>query len=75
MKGHRTRTYPIPGELWLSCPPYLLIAHVLEIDERREPGIVTYELFDENGFELERVNAALDDGWWQAFQPLVRRFG
>lgn len=75
MKRQRTRTLPVPGELWLSCPPYLLIAEILEVDKRRSPGVVRYELHDENGFPLERVSAALDDGWWQAFQPLVPRQG
>jgi hypothetical protein len=75
MKGNRTRTHPTPGDLWLSCPPYLLIAQILEVDRSRSPGVVHYELHDENGFPLEQVSAALDDGWWQAFQPLARRYG
>lgn len=75
MATPRTRTHPRPGELWLSCPPYLLIAQILEVVERRSPGVVRYELHDENGYPLEEANAALDDGWWQAFQPLIRRHG
>lgn len=75
MARPRTRTYPQPGELWLSCPPYLLVAHILEVDTHPSPGVVSYELHDENGCALEQVNAALDDGWWHAFQPLVRRHG
>jgi hypothetical protein len=75
MRRFRTRTYPQPGELWLSCPPYLLIAHILDVDEGRDPGVVTYELHDENGYPLERVSATLDEGWWQAFQPLIYRCG
>lgn len=75
MATSRTRTQPRPGELWLSCPPYVLMARILEVDESRHPSVVSYELHDENGSALERANAALDEGWWQAFQPLVRRQG
>jgi hypothetical protein len=75
MATPRTRTHPQPGELWLSCPPYLLIAQILAVDDRSDPGVVSYELHDENGFPLEPASAALDDGWWQAFQPLDRRYG
>jgi hypothetical protein len=75
MRRHRTRALPAPGELWLSCPPYVLIAKILAVEDRRSPGVVRYELHDESGNPLERVSAALDDGWWQAFQPLVRRLG
>jgi hypothetical protein len=67
---------PRPGERWLSCPPYLLIAHVLSVDELAEPPLVSYELQDEDGDFLELVeHAVLDDGWWRAFQPMVRRCG
>jgi hypothetical protein len=75
MATQRTRTQPKPSEIWLSCPPYLLIAEILAVDTRRSPGVVSYELHDENGFPLEQAAAALDDGWWQAFQPLVVRRG
>lgn len=75
MAAPRTQIHPKPGELWLSCPPYLLIAQILDVDRKHSPGAVSYELHDENGFPLERATAALDDGWWQAFQPLVRRHG
>jgi hypothetical protein len=72
----RTRTLPQPGELWLGCPPYLLVARIIEVDDRRDPSVVTSELYDENGYLLEEVShAALDDGWWRAFQPLTRRRG
>jgi hypothetical protein len=76
MSTLRTRSSPRPGELWLSCPPYLLIARIVEVDDRKAPGVVSYELHDENGHLLEQVgHATLDDGWWQAFQPLTRRHG
>lgn len=67
---------PRPGELWLSRPPYLLIAHILSLDLVNGRRVVTYELADEDGSILEQVDhALLDAGWWQAFQPLTRRFG
>ncbi len=76
MLGVGTRPSPRPGEVWLSCPPYLLIAHILEVDEQTTPGVVSYELHDEEGYPLERFDrAALDEGWWRAFQPLSPRYG
>lgn len=71
-----TQSIPRPGERWLSCPPYLMIAHVIALDERSEPPVVSYELQDAEGCFLERVSAAvLDEGWWMTFQPMVRRNG
>lgn len=71
-----TQTIPRPGERWLSCPPYTLIAHILRVDRSVEPPLVTYEVQDDDGFSLESVDhAVLDEGWWKAFQPLPRRFG
>jgi hypothetical protein len=38
--------------------------------------VVSYVLYDEDGSVLEVVErAALDDGFWHAFQPLARRQG
>lgn len=71
-----TQSIPRPGECWLSCPPYLLIAHVVAVSERSEPPLVSYELQDDEGFPLESVeHAVLDEGWWKTFQPLIRRCG
>jgi hypothetical protein len=72
----RTKT-PQPGELWLSRPPYLMIARVIEVEERGPGrGVVSYKLYDEDGSVLEHVShASLDDGWWRTFQPLTRRQG
>ncbi len=71
-----TQSVPRPGERWLSRPPYLLIAHIVDVDQRADPSLVTYELQDEEGFPLERVeHAVLDEGWWRAFQPMVYRHG
>jgi hypothetical protein len=71
-----TESTPKAGERWLSCPPYMLIAHILRVDDRTDPALVTYGLQDDDGFLLESVEQAiLDDGWWKAFQPMHRRFG
>ena len=71
-----TQSIPRPGERWLSCPPYLLIAHVLRVDEQADPPVVSYELQDDEGFLLESVeHALLDEGWWKNFQPMPRRSG
>jgi Rieske Fe-S protein len=71
-----TKSIPKPGERWMSCPPYLLIAHVICVDETAELPVVSYELQDEEGFLLERVeHALLDEGWWRTFQPMIRRSG
>ncbi|HEX8689128.1 MAG TPA: hypothetical protein VF729_02675 [Solirubrobacterales bacterium] len=71
-----TQSIPRPGERWLSCPPYVLIAHVVAVEERVDPPLVSYELQDEEGQLLECVeHALLDEGWWKTFQPMVRRCG
>lgn len=71
-----TQSIPRPGERWLSCPPYLLIARVVAVEERVDPPLVSYELQDEEGQLLECVeHALLDEGWWKTFQPMVRRCG
>jgi hypothetical protein len=76
MASPKTKSRPRPGEVWLGCPPYLLIARIVEVDYRRDPPVVSYELHDEDGSMLERVNhATLDRGWWQSFQPMRRRYG
>ena len=68
---------PRPGELWLSRPPYLMVARVIDVEEPAPGrGFVSYKLYDEGGSVLEHVDrASLDDGWWRAFQPLTRRQG
>jgi hypothetical protein len=71
-----TKSIPQPGECWLSCPPYVLIAHILRVERGAEPPLVSYELQDDDGTLLESVeHAVLDEAWWQAFQPMHRRFG
>jgi hypothetical protein len=71
----RTRHSPRPGEIWLSRPPYLLLARIVDVDHAAEPEVVRYELHDDEGFLLEEAHASLDEGWWHAFQPLTRHYG
>ena len=71
-----TKSIPRPGERWFSCPPYMLIAHILKVERGGRTPLVSYELQDDDGVVIERVeHAVLDEGWWQAFQPLRQRFG
>jgi hypothetical protein len=71
-----TKSIPRAGERWLSCPPYMLIAHILRVERRAELSLVSYELQDDDGALIETVeHAVLDEGWWRAFQPMHRRFG
>lgn len=71
-----TRSIPKAGQRWLSCPPYVLIAHVLGVEQVDGVPLVSYELQDDDGAVIERVDqAVLDSGWWSAFQPMRRHFG
>jgi hypothetical protein len=71
-----TKSIPQPGERWLSCPPYMLIAHILRVEPGERSPLVSYELQDDDGAAIETVDhAVLDDDWWRAFQPMRRRFG
>jgi hypothetical protein len=71
-----TELIPRPGERWLSCPPYMLIAHVLRVEQGNGSPLISYELQDDDGLVIEKVDrAVLDDGWWRAFQPLRQYFG
>ena len=71
-----TKSTPRAGERWLSRPPYVLIAHIVRVEEWGDLPVVSYELQDEEGFLLESVeHALLDEGWWRTFQPMSRRFG
>jgi hypothetical protein len=78
MSNVRVRPAPQPDQLWLSRPPYQLIARVVEVDRAGvdAEGSVSYVLYDEAGSVLEHVDAApLDDSWFYAFQPLTKRQG
>jgi hypothetical protein len=74
----RVRPAPQQDQLWLSRPPYQLIARVVEVEQGygEGDGAVSYVLYDEAGSVLEHVDRApLDDSWFYAFQPLTRRQG
>jgi hypothetical protein len=77
MSQPRLKPAPQPDQLWMSTPPYLMIARVLAVEEQADGGsVVSYKLYDENGYCLEHVDhAALDEGWWRAFKPLSPRYG
>ena len=76
MASSKVKTLPRPGEVWLSCPPYLMLAYIVEVDAAAEPPVVSYELHDEDGSLLQAVeHATLDRGWWRTFQRLEPRFG
>jgi hypothetical protein len=54
----------------------MLIAHVLGVEQSGGVPLVSYELQDDDGAIIERVDrAVLDDGWWKAFQPMRQYFG
>jgi hypothetical protein len=76
MAASNVKSLPKPGEVWLSCPPYLLMARIVEVDTAAEPPVVSYELHDDDGSLLQAVeHAKLDRGWWRSFQLLEPRFG
>ena len=77
MSQLRTRPAPQADELWLSRPPCLMIARILEVEERAAgQDLVSYVLYDEAGSPLEHVDrAALDAEFWHAFLPLTPRQG
>ena len=76
MASPDVKALPKPGEVWLSCPPYLMLAQIVAVDTRSEPPVVAYELHDDDGSLLQAVgHAALDQGWWRAFRRLEPRFG
>ena len=71
-----TQSIPKSGERWLSCPPYMLIAHVRNVEQIDGLPLVSYDLQDDDGVVIERVDrTVLDDGWWRAFQPMRQHFG
>jgi hypothetical protein len=67
---------PHRGELWLSRPPWLLVAHVLGTARDRSGPRISYELLDADGsLLLGPVEVPFDEAWWRNFQPLHPRFG
>ena len=76
MASPNVKSLPTPGEVWLSCPPYLLMAEIVDVDVVSEPPVVSYALHDDDGSLLQTVeHATLDRGWWRTFQLLLPRFG
>lgn len=76
MANPSVKALPTPGEVWLSCPPYLMLAHIVDVDVQADPVVVSYELHDDDGSLLQAVeHATLDRGWWRTFQRLEPRFG
>ena len=69
------RIAPKSDQLWLSRPPYVLIAHVRAVDAEARPPRIEYALVDADGSTLADVAGELDHTWWASFQPLVRRNG
>ena len=76
MASQNVKTLPKPGEVWLSCPPFLMMARIVAVDFDGEGPVVSYELHDDDGSLLQAVeHAAIDSGWWQTFRRLQPRFG
>lgn len=76
MARSNVKSFPKAGEVWLSCPPYLMLARIVDVDLVAEPPVVSYELHDDDGALLQAVeHARLDQGWWRTFQRLEPRFG
>ena len=76
MASPNVKTLPKPGEVWLSCPPYLMLARIVAVEVECEVPVVSYELHDDDGSLLQAVeHATLDRGWWRTFQRLEPRFG
>ncbi len=67
---------PAAGQLWISRPPFMLIARVLAVDACGPAATVEYELLDDDGSPLSApVAAVLDSSWWATFRLLVKRQG
>lgn len=75
MASPHVKSLPKPGEVWLSCPPYLLMARIVEVNLAAEPPVVSYELHDDGSLLQAVEHATLDHGWWRTFQRLEPRFG
>ncbi|HEX5527859.1 MAG TPA: hypothetical protein VFX44_11775 [Solirubrobacterales bacterium] len=75
MAAPNLKTIPKPGEVWLSCPPYLMLARIVAVETEDEAPVVSYELHDDDGSPLLVEHAQLDQGWWRTFQRLEPRFG
>src|SRR5262245_36850219 len=83
MQGHRgamasarIKILHKPGEVWLSCPPFLMMARIVAVETEGGGPVVSYELHDADGALLQAVeHATLDSGWWRTVKRLEPRFG
>ena len=76
MQSPNVKTLPKPGEAWLSCPPFLMVARIVAVDLEDGSPVVSYELHDDDGSLLQAVeHATLDSAWWRTFKRLEPRFG
>ncbi|MGH2974593.1 MAG: hypothetical protein ACRDLL_06975 [Solirubrobacterales bacterium] len=54
----------------------MFVALVVGRNDRVDPPLVSYVLYDEDGSTLEQVShVTLDRDWWHSFQPMERRYG
>ena len=51
------RTIPESGQLWLSRPPYVLIAYLQAVDAEARPPRIEYALLDDDGSTLTESRA------------------
>lgn len=76
MAAPNVKVIPKPGEVWLSRPPYLMMARIVAVDTEAASPVVSYELHDDDGSLLQAVeHARLDDAWLRIFKRLEPRFG
>lgn len=76
MASPHLKILPKPGEVWLSCPPFLMMARIVAVESEGAKPVVSYELHDDDGSLLQAVeHATLDSGWWRTFKRLEPRFG
>ena len=76
MASPHLKILPKPGEVWLSCPPFLMMARIVAVELEGDSPVVSYELHDDDGSLLQAVeHATLDLGWWRTFQRLEPRYG
>lgn len=76
MASPNVEILPEPGEVWLSCPPFLMMARIVAVTLEDGMPVVSYELHDDDGSLLQAIeHATLDHGWRRTFKRLEPRFG
>lgn len=70
-------TTPEPDQLWLSRPPFVLLAQVRSVAPQRrgQPAMIDYALLDTDGSPLLEICEPLDSSWWATFKRLIPRYG